>query len=416
MRKSLAALVVLLAGLAFVGARQAGYLGGLRTAPALVVAGPPVVTVRDTLRPRETLSDLFERRNVRGVDWAAVAQAVRNFDPARVRAGMVFSFRQRHGEDEPHAVVARVSNEARLHLDRTGDTWAATVENIPWRVDEVRVAGVVRDNLYEAMDAAVNDAVLPADARRDLVWGMADVYDWTVDFTRDIRDGDRFEAVAERLVSSEGEVRYGRVMAVRLDLAGRPHYAFRLDDGDRSEFYDDRGNSMRGTFLRAPLQYRRISSRFSSRRLQPILRVYRAHLGTDFAAAYGTPVRSVSEGTVVFAGREGGYGNLIEIRHPNGYRTRYGHLSGFAPGVRTGARVGQGETIGFVGSSGLSTGPHLHYEVRTAFGKAVNPKAVLGVGTGAPIAAGRRTEFDTERQRLMRLLDADTLSIAPRAD
>jgi murein DD-endopeptidase MepM/ murein hydrolase activator NlpD len=416
LRRLLAAFVVLLAGLAFVGARQAGYFGGLRTAPALVVSGPPIVTVRDTLRPRETLSDLFERRNVRGVDWAAVAQAVRNFNPARVRAGMVFTFRQRHGEDAPHAVAARVSYESRLHLDRSGDGWAASLENIPWHVDEVRVAGVIRDNLYEAMDAAVGDAILPADARRDLVWGMADVYDWTVDFTRDIQGGDRFEAVAERLVSAEGEVRYGRVMAVRLDVGGRPHYAFRLDDGDRSEFYDERGNSMRGTFLRAPLQYRRISSRFSNRRFQPILHVYRAHRGTDFAAAYGTPVRSVSEGTVLFAGRNAGYGNLIEIRHPNGYRTRYGHLSGFAPGVRAGARVGQGETIGFVGSSGLSTGPHLHYEVRTASGKAVNPKAILGVGTGAPIGASRRGAFEAEKQRLTRLLEADTLTIGPRAD
>ena len=416
MRKLLAALFLLLAGVGFVGARQAGYLGGLRTAPALVVAGPPVVTVRDTLHARETLSDLFERRNVHGVDWGAIAQAVRNFNPARVRAGLVFTFRQRHGEDQPHAVVVRVSNESRLHLDRTGGAWQASVENIPWHIEQVHADGLIRSNLYDAMDDAIGDAVLPAEGRRELVWGLSEVYDWSVDFSRDIQPNDRFDVVAEVLVSSEGEVRYGRVMAARLDLAGRPRYAYRFDDGDRPEFYDERGYSMRGTFLRAPLEYRRISSRFSGRRFQPILHVYRAHLGTDFAAAYGTPVRSVSDGTVTMAGREGGYGNLIEIRHPNGYRTRYGHLSGFGAGIHPGAKVTQGQTIGFVGSSGLSTGPHLHYEVRTASGRAVNPKVILGIGTGAPIAAARRAGFEAEKARLQRLLEPDTLPVGPRAD
>jgi murein DD-endopeptidase MepM/ murein hydrolase activator NlpD len=416
LKRLAAAFLALAAGVGFVAARQAGYFGGLRTAPAFVVSGPPVFTVRDTLHVRETVSDLFERQNVRGVDWGAITQAVRTFNPARLRAGMVFTFRQRHGEDAPHAVAVRVSYESRLHLDRSGAGWAASVENIPWRVERVRGAGVITSNLYDAMDAAMSDDVLPADARRELVWGLADVYDWTVDFTRDVQDGDRFAVVAERLVSAEGEVRYGRVMAARLDLAGRARYAFRLDDGDRPEFYDERGYSMRGSFLRAPLQYRRVSSRFSNRRFQPILHVYRAHRGTDFAAAYGTPVRSVSEGTVVFAGREAGYGNLLEIRHVNGYRTRYGHLSGFAGGVHSGARVTQGQTIGFVGSSGLSTGPHLHYEVRTPGGKAVNPKVVLGVGTGAPIAASRRAEFDAEKQRLMELLEPGPRPVTPRAD
>jgi len=124
----------------------------------------------------------------------------------------------------------------------------------------------------------------------------------------------------------------------------------------------------------------------------------------------------VSEGTVVFAARESGYGNLVEIRHLNGYRTRYGHLSGFAEGVRSGARVTQGQTIGFVGSSGLSTGPHLHYEVRTSGGKAVNPKVVLGVGTGAPIAASRRAAFEAEKERLMQLLEPRSQPVGPRAD
>ncbi len=349
MKKLALALVALAAGLGFIALRQAGHFGGLPTAPAVVVAGPPVVTVRDTLHARETVSQLFERRNVRGVDWGAVAQAVRNFNPARVRAGMVFTFRQRHGEDTPHAIAVRVSNESRLHLDRSGAVWAATVENIPWRIEQVRANGVITSTLYEAMDLAVGDEVLPGGARRDLVWGMSDVYQWAVDFARDIQDGDRFEVVAERLVSSEGEVRFGRVLAARIDVGGKPMYAFRFDDGDRSEFFDQTSHSMKRDYLRSPVEFKRISSRFSSRRFQPILHIFRAHQGTDFAAAIGTPVRAVSDGAVKFAGRDAGYGNLIALQHRNGVETRYAHLLGFADGVHAGARVQQGQTMVFVG-------------------------------------------------------------------
>jgi murein DD-endopeptidase MepM/ murein hydrolase activator NlpD len=328
---------------------------------------------------------------------------------------MVFSFRQRHGEPEPHAVVARISYDARLHLQRQGGTWAASLENIAWRVEQVRAEGVIQNTLYDAVDAAVGDDVLPAAARRELVWGLSEVYDWAVDFTRDIQDGDRFEVVAERLVSSEGEVRYGRILAARLDVAGKAQYAFRFDAADRSEFFDEKGHSMRREFLRAPVEFKRVSSRFSSRRLQPLLRVYRAHRGTDFAAAYGTPVRAVADGSVQFAGRDAGYGNLIALHHSGSVETRYAHLSGFASGVHVGARVKQGETIGYVGSSGLSTGPHLHYEYRVA-GRAVNPRRQFGVGAGAPIAARKREAFEREKQRLMGLLEPTPASVAPRAE
>ena len=415
MRKLAAALVALTAGVGFIAARQAGYFGGLRTAPAFVVAGPPILTVRDTLRARETLSQLFERRNVHGVDWSALAQAVRNFNPGRVRAGTVFTFRRRHGEEEPHAVAVRVSHDSRLHLTRDGADWAASVENIPWRVDQVNIAGVVTENLYEAMDGAVGDDILPAAARSELVWGLSDVYEYTLDFSRDLQEGDRFRVLAERLVSAEGEVRYGRILAARLDATNKALYAFRFDEGSRTEFYDERGNSTRRTFLRAPVQFKRVSSRFSGRRLQPILHIYRAHAGVDFAAAMGTPVRAVADGTVEFTGREGGYGNMIALRHPGGVTTRYAHLSGFASGVHSGARIEQGETIGYVGCSGLCTGPHLHYEVRVG-GRAVNPRRQLGVGNGPPIAAGRRAAYEQEKARLLDLLEPKTSPVAPRAD
>ena len=389
-------------------ARGHGWLGGLKTAPPLLVVGAPVETIADTLKKSETVSQLFERRGVTDVDWATVAQAVRNFQPARLKAGLVFLFQQRHGAASPHAVAARMSRDERFHLRRVADHWDASVETIAWRAEPLVVDGSITrgaTSVYEAMDAAVSDTVLSRGERMQLVWDLADVYDWEVDFGHDLQPGDRFHVVAERLVSSEGEVRFGRVMAGRLDLSGKRLYAFRFDNGEKPAFWDESGRSLQRDFLRSPLRYRRVSSRFSSSRWQPILHYYRAQLGTDFAADYGTAVRCVGDGVVVFAGREGGYGNLIEVRHPRGYETRYGHLSGFADGIRAGARVEQNQVIGYVGSSGLSTGPHLHFEVRQN-GRAVNPLRQLGgAAPGAPIAADRRAAFDREKQRLLQLLE-----------
>ncbi len=410
-RRQVALLVaaLALAGGATVGyARRQGLLGGLRTAPALLVTGAPIETIADTLKSRETVSQLFERRGVTDVNWPAVAQAVRNFQPGRLKAGLVFLFQQRHGAAAPHAVAARMSRDERLHLVRVADHWDASLERIAWRAEPLVVDGAITRNsssVYEAMDNAVSDAVLVREERSQLVWGLADVYDWEVDFARDLQPGDRFHVVAERLVSGEGDVRFGRVLAARLDLSGRRLYAFRFDNGEKPAFWDENGRSLQRDFLRSPLRYRRVSSRFSASRWQPILHYYRAHLGTDFAADYGTEVRSVGDGVVAFAGREGGYGNLIEVRHPRGFETRYGHLSRFADGIHAGARVEQNEVIGYVGSSGLSTGPHLHFEVRQN-GRAINPLRELGgAAPGAPIAADRRAAFEQERQRLLQLLE-----------
>jgi len=405
---TLVAAAALAAGAAVGVARQHGLLGGLRTAPALVVTGPPVETIADTLRRRETVSQLFQRRGVTDVDWPSVAQAVRNFQPSRLKAGLVFLFSRRRGAAAPHAVAARTSRDERLLLTRVADHWTASVERIPWRAEPLVVSGsITRDaaTVYDAMDNAVSEAVLSRDERTQLVLALADVYDWEVDFARDLQPGDGFRVVAERLVSADGEARFGRVSAARLDLGGRRLYAFRLDEGDRPAFWDENGRSLRRDFLRSPLRYRSVSSRFSGSRWQPILHYYRAHLGTDFAAELGTEVRAIGAGTVIFAGREGGYGNLVEIRHPRGVETRYGHLLRFAEGIETGARVEQNQVIGFVGSSGLSTGPHLHFEVRQN-GRAVNPLRQLGgAAPGAPIAADLRPAFEREKQRLQQLLE-----------
>ena len=384
-------------------ARHFGYLGGLRTAPPVVVS-VPVRTISDTLRAKETVSQLFVRRGVNDVNWAALAQAVRSFDPQRVRAGLVFLFQQRHGDAEPYAVNARVSRDERLWLRRVSTGWSASLERIAWRSEPLVVAGAVDGTLIDAMEGAgAADGLSSAENSR-LASALAAIYDWDIDFTRDVRPGDRFRVYAERLVSSEGEVAFGRILAARIDVGGRRHYAFRDDDGDTPQFWDENGRSLRRDFLRAPLEYKYVSSRFSTSRWQPILHYYRAHQGTDFAAEYGTPVRSIADGTVAFAGREGDYGNMIEIRHAGGVATRYGHLSAFAPGIRAGVTVKQGQYIGNVGASGLATGPHLHFEVRI-HGRAVNPRTKLGSGIGAPIVAARRAEFEREKDQMLEMLE-----------
>jgi murein DD-endopeptidase MepM/ murein hydrolase activator NlpD len=399
-------LLAFLAGTGVAAARSHGYLGGLRTAPAVVVTSPPIHVVADTLRARETVSQLFARQGVSDVDWAALARGVRAFDPSRLRAGLVFNFSQRHGEESPHAVAVRVAYDRRLVLARVANgSWAASEEHIPWRTETFVVEGTVRSSVSDAITSAVGDDVLPLEDRVAMVWSLADVYDWVVDFSRDVQDGDRFRVLAERMVSPEGEVRYGRILAARLDVGPKPLYAYRFDaESGRQEFYDERAHSMRRELLRAPLEFRRVSSGFSGRRFHPILRVRRAHAGIDFAAAYGTPVRAVGDGTVIFAGRNGGYGNLVEIRHSGNRTSRYAHLSGFGTGIHTGARVLQGETVGFVGASGLATSPHLHYELRVG-GRAVNPRSQFAAGEGRPIEAARRAPYEEEMRRLQALLE-----------
>ena len=407
-RNRFVAALALLSGVAASWAFSSGAAGGLKTAPAVVVEEAPLRVVSDTLRHGETLSQLFGRQGVYDVDWGVVTAAVRNFDPSRVRSGTVFNFSMRQGADQPEAVVVRASYDTRVRLVRAANTggWSPMVETIAWREEPFVVSGVVQSSVSDAITSAVDNDVLPMESRIMLVWSLSEVYDWSLDFSRDVQPGDRFEVLAERMVSSEGEVRYGRILAARLDVGPAPLYAFRYDDpvSGRPEFYDENGRSMRRELLRAPLEYRRISSGFSRSRFHPILRYSRPHQGIDFSAAYGAPIRSVGKGTVSYAGRRGGYGNLVEVRHSGSTVTRYAHLSRYGQNISVGARVEQGQTIGFVGASGLATSPHLHYELWLN-GRAVNPRRQFNTGPGQAIAATRKAAFESEKARLLEMLE-----------
>jgi len=376
------------------------------------VALPLVVTSAydewtDTLGRREMLSDVLERAGITGREYVAFMKAKQVLNPRRMQPGLVFEVRRLIGASVADRLAVRIDPEKRVVMTRlSGDSgWKEVVDEIPWTTERLRTSAVIQSNLYDALDAAIPDSFLPRGQRVALAWAIADVYDWEVDFTRDMRPGDRVEVVIERRQSPHGERRFGRVLAARVDVAGSPSFAFAFDRG----FYDERGRSLRRAFLRAPLQYRHISSRFGGR-YHPILKRWRSHQGTDYAAGYGTPVRATADGVVTKAGRDGGYGNLVELRHANGIRTRYGHLSAFANGLRVGNRVRQEQTIGFVGSTGFSTGPHLHYEFLVN-GRPTNPQR-KDFGAGAPVAGNSKAAFDSVRAQLIAELEPTDVSAA----
>jgi murein DD-endopeptidase MepM/ murein hydrolase activator NlpD len=369
--------------------------------PILVQPADSLHQTLDTLRRGETLSELFARHGVTDLDLTRLDPSFA-FNPRRLRSGLIFSFGAVSPDSHPTHISVRTAPEQRVTFRRVAAGWDPRVESISWRAEPVRIEGAIDNSLYEALDAQVPDQQLDGPNRQRLAWDLADIYAWQVDFTRDIQPGDRFRVAFERLVSESGEVRFGRVLAADLRISGKNLTAFRFEEDGSTAFFDADGKSLRRAFLRAPVQFRRISSSFARARFHPILGITRRHEGTDYAAAPGTPVMAAGDGVVMRAGWGGGYGNLIELRHRNGITTRYGHLRGFARGVRAGARVSQGQTIGFVGSTGLASGPHLHYEFRVN-GVAKDARRV-DLGNGAPIAPVQRVAFERERDRLLGLL------------
>jgi murein DD-endopeptidase MepM/ murein hydrolase activator NlpD len=270
-----------------------------------------------------------------------------------------------------------------------------------------RVAGVVSSSLYQAVEALGEEVELAND--------FAEIFAWDIDFSRSVQPGDEFSILYERLflVGEEGAetyVRPGRILAGRYTNGLHEYRAvyFEQEEG-RGGYYRPDGSSVKRQLLRAPLNYRRISSRFSRSRLHPILRVRRPHLGIDYAAAYGTPVWAVADGTVISRGYSGGLGHLVKVRHANGYVSYYGHLSRYPRGLRVGQRVQQKEVIGYVGSTGISTGPHLHYQLMK-HGKSIDPGAVR-TPAGEPIPAGAQEAFAQLREELLRELEPTPLVV-----
>ncbi len=271
-----------------------------------------------------------------------------------------------------------------LSIERVDGGFSAERSAATEEVRTVLRSGEIRTSLFAAADeAGIPDAVTIA---------LAEVFAGDIDFYHDIQRGDRFTVVFEaRFVAGE-PVGTGRILAAEFSNRGKTLRVFHWRDADGNDgYYSGDGRSARGAFLRSPMEFSRITSGFTLARFHPILKQWRAHQGVDYAAPMGTPIRATADGVVTFAGVQGGYGNVIFIRHQGSYSTVYGHLSRFAPKLKAGVRVGQGETIGYVGMTGWATGPHLHYEFRIA-DRARDPLTVA-LPVAEPIGADRLAAF-----------------------
>ncbi len=269
-------------------------------------------------------------------------------------------------------------------------------------IDTLAIAGVIRSSLYNALNES-GVGVLPPSARHKLAWSLADIFEYRVDMSRDLSKGDKFHVLVERLQKPNGAIIVNKVLGARLAL-GRGEKSeleaigFDTQAGG-TKYFDASGRSLQAAFLRAPVAFRRISSMFGSRR-HPIFGTWRKHTGTDYAAAMGTPIRAIGDGVVIFAGRRGGYGNAVDIRHANGMVSRYGHMRNFATGTRVGSRVTMGSTIGYVGMTGYATGPHLHFEILVR-GVQRDPRLALSDNKGDPVPSAERQLFAKMRNQTL---------------
>ena len=362
----------------------------------------------DSLERGETLTDVLARGGLSEPEAMRALRAARALEPRRLPAGLRVTLGSRDG-DSPTKIVLQLAIDRLLHLTKTDSGWVEREERLPWKTDTTTVRGEITSNLYDAFGAG--GSTLPAAARSELAWDVADIFEYRLDMSRDLQPGDHFHVLFERKQGPQGVVRIGRILAAEYTSATSTIEAVRYASPDgRGRYYDERGRSLQTIFLRAPLEFRRISSVFGMRR-HPILGIWRAHQGTDYSAASGTPVRSIGDGVVVHVGRMSGYGNVIDVRHANGYVSRYGHLRGFGRGIRRGSRVSIAQTIGFVGMTGLATAPHLHFEV---FVKGVrqNPRVALASTSGEPLPASERSVFLATRARFMAMLARATTQVA----
>ena len=300
----------------------------------------------------------------------------------------------------------QIDPERFLSIVRRGAQFAAEVETVPSTVETDAVAGKIDGSLF--------DGVKKAGESPELAMRLADIFSWDLDFYTDPRPGDTFRLVVEKKVLANGTtLGYGKILAAEYDNDGRVYRAVLFHDPSGAPaYYTPDGKSLKKAFLHSPLKFAAvITSQFSYHRFHPILKVYRPHLGTDFAAPTGTPVQAIGDGRVIFAGRKGEDGNLVKIQHINGYETFYMHLSRIL--VHNGQRVVQGQRIGLVGMTGLATGPHLDFRIER-HGQFMNFER-LPLPPSQPVARRDRTEFEAVCDHEMSLLPVPGTSVASAA-
>ncbi len=312
----------------------------------------------------------------------------------RLKPGEMLRIMHRGGELV--GMERKLSDSETLKVTRDENGFISDVLENPLEVRTHTASAEINSSLFQAAaDAGLDERV---------AFDLAEIFQYDIDFVLDIQQGDRFTVVYEELFQDGVRLRNGNILAAKFINEGREYRAVRyVESQGRAEYFTPDGKSLRKAFMRSPVQFSRISSRFNPSRRHPVLNTIRAHRGVDYAAPVGTPVRAAGEGKVRFVGRSGGYGNVVELEHGSGVVTVYGHLSRFAPQLRRGQRVELGKVIGFVGSTGLATGPHLHYEYRIR-GVHKNPQTVP-LPDAAPILASERERFLTATADLVNFID-----------
>jgi len=283
-----------------------------------------------------------------------------------------------------------------LEVSRNGEEFdISTTHRTPER-REVSASATINSSLFLAANkAGMSD---------NITMELAGIFGWDIDFALDIRKGDSFTVLYEEIYLDGEHIDNGEILAAEFVNQGKRYQAVRYTDaGGRTDYYALNGESMRKTFLRTPVEFSRISSRFSTGRKHPILNKIRAHKGVDYAASTGTPIKSTANGKIIHIGKKGGYGNTIIVQHGTRYSTLYAHMSKYRGGLKNGSRVRQGQTIGYIGSSGLATGPHLHYELRVD-GTHRDPLRVKLPGAD-PLNKKYMADFSTRAETLIAQID-----------
>lgn len=348
----------------------------------------------------DTLQAVLRRAELDTSTEAGLIQAVTSaHDVRKLRAGTAFLL-TRTALHEPRKLEYQLDADRVLEIEvpTEGDEsqpLPARVLEIPSTVETTPVCATLRDSLFQSISEAGESP--------ELAIRMADIFAWDLDFNTDPQNGDEFCLLVEKKSYENGQPStYGRIFAATYSNMGKLHDAYAFEDGDgKVAYYSGDGKSLQAAFLRSPLKFAaRISSRFSHSRLHPVLKIRRPHFGIDYAAPSGTPVQSVASGTVVFSGWQGGAGNLVTIRHSNGFETMYMHLS--RRQVKAGQKISQGQQIGLVGSTGLSTGPHLDFRIRKS-GRYMNFEN-MNLPRESAVPAARREAFELARNRFLAML------------
>ena len=348
------------------------------------------------VQPRESLEVIFNKLKLDRADLSAIltsSKGVHNL--SMISIGSFYSFEVNKEEKTVRKMHLGIDDMSFLDITRDSEGFISRKVSFPVTKRTGSLYITITDNLSNAMPGNHKEY-------HKLALKLSEIYAWDIDFSSDIRSGDSLKIIVEELWIGEVFKGYGDILAAEFINNGTVHAAYRYESDGYVDYYDGKGKSLKKALLRSPLKFKHISSGFSKRRFHPILRIYRPHLGIDYAASTGTPVSSAGSGTVLFSGYKGQNGRMVKIKHRGGYTTYYGHLSRIPKKIRKGVKISQGDIIGYVGSSGLSTGPHLDYRIKFN-GRFVNPlKIKLPRGTSVPekLMADFRNVVDSFDSRL----------------